>query len=73
MLIINILAKVSLLIALSSAIFSLIVLSVFLKLLKKHGDKRVEEIEPQLSKLLNLMQIGTFIFLIFGLIGTVFR
>ena len=70
---INLLAKVSSLIAISSSIFSLIVLSVFLKLLRKHGDKRVEEIEPQLSKLLHLMLIGAVTFLIVGVIGTVFR
>lgn len=73
MLTINLFAKVALFIAISAGIFYLIVLSVFVKSLRKYGDRRVEEIEPQLNKLLNLMQIGIVIFLISGLIGTVFR
>ncbi len=43
------------------------------RLLKKNGQKRLEEIEPQLSRLLRLMTIAIVLSGILGIIAVILR
>ena len=59
--------------ALCSGIVAGIGLIMFWRLIKKSGHKRVEEIEPQLNRLLRLTAIGAALTGILGGIGGILR
>ena len=65
----SILSKVSSVISIFFSIFAFVCYMLFRRLVIKSGDKRIEEIETQLNRLLNLMTIGTILSGVFGLIA----
>lgn len=69
----NGLSQISLIISICFGIISLIGCIVFGRFLKKRGNKLVEEIEPQLNRILRLIMIAVVLCSIFGVIGILFH